>query len=157
MATHSSILANNPMDRRAWQAIVHGVSKTQMWLSMHICSLKENKSQGSLKNMALGHSHVQSEYFFIVQISIWNLHFGIKKKHPHTLILKDAMGWWCSHFYKLKQWNCGSLCKGSQNIEINTTLCSLNCITIKYWLLHLCLLTQFWHLQLSFNLVPYLW
>ena len=30
MATHSSILAwSIPMDRRAWQAIVHGVTKSQ--------------------------------------------------------------------------------------------------------------------------------
>ena len=30
MATHSGILAwKNPMDRRAWQAIVHGVAKSQ--------------------------------------------------------------------------------------------------------------------------------
>ena len=27
MATHSSILAWDPMDRRAWQGIVHGVTK----------------------------------------------------------------------------------------------------------------------------------
>ena len=34
MATHSSILAwRIPMDRGAWQAIVHGVAKTQSWLS----------------------------------------------------------------------------------------------------------------------------
>ena len=34
MATHSSILAwRIPMDRGAWQAAVHGVSKSQTWLS----------------------------------------------------------------------------------------------------------------------------
>ena len=34
MATHSSILAwRIPMDRGAWQAIVHGVSKSQTQLS----------------------------------------------------------------------------------------------------------------------------
>ena len=36
MATHSSILANNPMDRRPWQATVHGVSKTQMLLNTEV-------------------------------------------------------------------------------------------------------------------------
>ena len=25
----------NPIDRRAWQATVHGVAKSQTWLSMH--------------------------------------------------------------------------------------------------------------------------
>ena len=34
MATHSSILAwRIPMDRGAWQAIVHGVTKSWTWLS----------------------------------------------------------------------------------------------------------------------------
>ena len=34
MATHSSILAwRIPMDRRAWQAAVHGVAKSQTLLS----------------------------------------------------------------------------------------------------------------------------
>ena len=33
MATHSSILAcENPMDRGAWRAIVHGVTKSQTQL-----------------------------------------------------------------------------------------------------------------------------
>ena len=38
LATHSSILLENPMDRGAWWATVHGVAKGQMWLkhlSMH--------------------------------------------------------------------------------------------------------------------------
>ena len=36
MATHSSILAwKNPMDRGAWQAIVHGDAKSWMGLSTH--------------------------------------------------------------------------------------------------------------------------
>ena len=29
----------NPMDRRNWRATVHGVIKSQPWLSMHACSL----------------------------------------------------------------------------------------------------------------------
>ena len=34
MATHSSILAwDNPMDRGAWWATVHGFAKSQTWLS----------------------------------------------------------------------------------------------------------------------------
>ena len=34
MATHSSILTwKNPMDRRAWQATVHGVSKSHTRLN----------------------------------------------------------------------------------------------------------------------------
>ena len=37
MATHSGILAcKNPMDRGGWQAIVHGVAKSQTRLSTHI-------------------------------------------------------------------------------------------------------------------------
>ena len=31
MATHSSILAWNPMDRGAWQATVHEVAKSRAW------------------------------------------------------------------------------------------------------------------------------
>ena len=34
MATHSGILACRiPMDRGAWQAVLHGVTKRQTWLS----------------------------------------------------------------------------------------------------------------------------
>ena len=33
MATHSYILALNPMDRGAWQATVHGVAKGRTRLS----------------------------------------------------------------------------------------------------------------------------
>ena len=33
MATHSSILAWNPMDREAWRVIVHGVTKGWTQLS----------------------------------------------------------------------------------------------------------------------------
>ena len=41
MATHSSILAyKNPMDGEAWQARVHGVTKSQTQLSdAHTCTL----------------------------------------------------------------------------------------------------------------------
>ena len=36
MATHSSILAlQNPMDRGAWWAIVHGLAKSQTLVSKH--------------------------------------------------------------------------------------------------------------------------
>ena len=33
MATHSSILAENPVDRGAWRAIVHAVAKSRTQLS----------------------------------------------------------------------------------------------------------------------------
>ena len=41
MATHSSIIAWNPLDRGAWQAAVHGSqeSDTTQWLKHHIRSL----------------------------------------------------------------------------------------------------------------------
>ena len=36
MAAHSSILhLENPMDRRAWRATVHGIKKSQTWLSSY--------------------------------------------------------------------------------------------------------------------------
>ena len=36
MTKHSNILARiNSMDRGAWQAIVHGITKSRTWLSMH--------------------------------------------------------------------------------------------------------------------------
>ena len=39
MATHSSILPQeNPMDRGAWQATVHGVTKSWTQLSTHACT-----------------------------------------------------------------------------------------------------------------------
>ena len=39
MATHSSILARNPMNRGAWWVALHGVTKSQTWLSTHILAL----------------------------------------------------------------------------------------------------------------------
>ena len=40
MATHSSILAwRIPMDREAWRAAVHGVTKSQMRLNTEACVL----------------------------------------------------------------------------------------------------------------------
>ena len=49
MATHSSILAWNPMDRRAWQATVHGVTKSRTRLSnfnFHRLNLTKVKHKG---------------------------------------------------------------------------------------------------------------
>ena len=42
LATHSSILClENPMDRGAWQATVHGVTKSQTQLKrLSMCALK---------------------------------------------------------------------------------------------------------------------
>ena len=46
MATHSSILVwKNPMDRAAWQAMVHRVAQSQTQLkrlSTHACKVREN-------------------------------------------------------------------------------------------------------------------
>ena len=45
MATHSSNLDwKNPMDRGAWRATVHGVSKSQIGLSTHILSFRAKVS-----------------------------------------------------------------------------------------------------------------
>ena len=44
MATHTSILAwRIPMDRGAWQAIVHGVAKSRTWLKWLSTELGERK------------------------------------------------------------------------------------------------------------------
>ena len=49
MATHSSILAwRIPMDRGAWWAIVHGVTKSWTCLSMH-AHIDGDKSDGKKK------------------------------------------------------------------------------------------------------------
>ena len=41
MATHSSILAwRIPMDRGAWQAIVHGVAKSPTWVTKHSTAVR---------------------------------------------------------------------------------------------------------------------
>ena len=42
MATHSSIIAEKSMDGGTWQATVHGVSKSQTWLSNFIFFLSLN-------------------------------------------------------------------------------------------------------------------
>ena len=42
MATHSRILAWNSMDRGAWQATVHGVTKSQTQLSDYHSLCEEN-------------------------------------------------------------------------------------------------------------------
>ena len=47
MATHSSILAwKNPMDRGNWQAIVHGVTKSQTQLSIHAHFTTGQRAEG---------------------------------------------------------------------------------------------------------------
>ena len=58
MATHSSILGDNPLDRRAWQATVHGVAEldmTEQRLSTHISASqhdfgKRTKAKGFEQN-----------------------------------------------------------------------------------------------------------
>ena len=35
--------SENSMDRGAWQATVHGVAKSQTWLSMHACKIRPRK------------------------------------------------------------------------------------------------------------------
>ena len=52
MSTYSSILAwRIPMDRRAWQAIVHGITKSQTGLSDIILLKSMSFSGRVLKNM----------------------------------------------------------------------------------------------------------
>ena len=56
MATHSSILAwKIPRTEQAWWATVHGVAKSQNWLSTHTCSQMEEmhvvgKGEGAMQN-----------------------------------------------------------------------------------------------------------
>ena len=45
VVTHSSILAwEIPMDGGAWWATVHGVAKSQIWLSNWACMVEQNES-----------------------------------------------------------------------------------------------------------------
>ena len=57
MATHSSIIAWNPVDRGAWQAAAHGSqeSDTTQWLKHHVRSL------------------VLSVYLSMHTVHIWNV------------------------------------------------------------------------------------
>ena len=43
----------NPMDRGAWQAMVHGVTKSQTRLSIHACTLKSTDSPNNNKHTLL--------------------------------------------------------------------------------------------------------
>ena len=36
-----SFCLGNPVERRAWQATVHGVAKSRTWLSVHACTVKK--------------------------------------------------------------------------------------------------------------------
>ena len=59
MATHSSILAwRISMDRGAWQATVHGVTKSQTWLSAWEYACERTHTRGNLAYLTveLGHS-----------------------------------------------------------------------------------------------------
>ena len=74
MATHSSIL-ENPMDRGTWWVIVHGVAKSQTWLSMHVpvsfnggVSLQKNFPGYLRPSRGKG-----SDYLFIHQILMVSL------------------------------------------------------------------------------------
>ena len=46
MATRFSILVENPMDRRAWQAAVHSVAKSQKGLKQRSTHMKDGGYQG---------------------------------------------------------------------------------------------------------------
>ena len=62
METHSSILAwKNSMDRGAWQAIVHGVTKSQAWLRTEPAHTTTNLSYpwAGLDSILYGHYSVQ--------------------------------------------------------------------------------------------------
>ena len=49
---HSSILAwRNPMDRGAWQAAVHGITKSQMWLGNEAQTIYEGNPLTSICQM----------------------------------------------------------------------------------------------------------
>ena len=80
METSSSISCQeNPMDRRAWWATVHGVSKSQAWLnqlSMHI-TWKAKNQKTNPKNLAvLGKTYYLGDHYFAF--------------HPHLLLLDTS-------------------------------------------------------------------
>ena len=57
-ATHSSVLAwRVPMDRGAWWATVHGVTKSQTWLSIH------SRERGRQKKMTFPAMHLPPHYW----------------------------------------------------------------------------------------------
>ena len=62
MATCSCILAGkNRMDRGAWQATVHGVAKSQIWLSTHACipSFRQHMNRKIMAEVAPKEREVQ--------------------------------------------------------------------------------------------------
>ena len=84
----------NPMDRGAWWATVHGVSKSQTWLNMHAHELRGR----FLYSSCLSHpSPRPALHPFIPHLQIPYLHQG---NHLKTEILQDGnIGmnrWWWS-------------------------------------------------------------
>ena len=64
MATHSSILLGRiPMDRRAWRATVHGVTKSWTWLKGLNMHVRKDALPWSLLRLVLLDGLVQSNKF----------------------------------------------------------------------------------------------
>ena len=77
MATCSCVLAGkNPMDRGAWRATVHGVAKSQTWLSTHACipSFRQHMDRRLMAEVAPKEREVQVPH---------------QAFQPRSLLLKD--------------------------------------------------------------------
>ena len=79
MATHSSILSwRIPMDRGNWQAIVHGVAKSDMteWLSQHIAQCVYVNINLQVCPTHLFHPPLYPHAHLYICVSILALHIG---------------------------------------------------------------------------------
>ena len=76
MATHTSILAwKNPLDRRAWWAIVQGVAKSRTWLILYLFKLDLSWWLGELASLLL-------ILMPLVETAVWVLAHSLRVSPP---------------------------------------------------------------------------
>ena len=104
-----SVLKNPPvMDRRAWWATIHGVTKNQTWLSMQACIYK------FLMQTVL---YMSNFWFFL-------LSFFLIKKSSHSYSLNDLMESRIWHLVLIKIQKCQrsfNISRGWKNQKMNPT------------------------------------
>ena len=139
MATHSSILAwRIPTDRGAWRATIHGVEKSQTWLSHKAQHTHEQRKRNSVKEELV--------FLFLKWMTLTST-VGGRAEHVGILIPQPGIEpspphWKCRALTtglpgKSQYWLLESLLFGCKWININATVYKVSIFTTHWQLCHL--------------------